>query len=221
MWKDVLIFLKKEIKQEWRKRHAIQSILTYLIGTIFVCYICFYAKSNSIHPISWNALFWIIALFIAVSAGGKSFLQESDGKQLYYYSLIRPEVIITAKLIYNTVLISLLLGIEFIFYQLVTGNPIQKTNLFIITLILAAIGFASILTLVSAIASKANQNNLLTAILSFPLLIPMLAIAIRLCKKAIDDIDISMARKDILVLASLNLITITLSYILFPYIWRN
>jgi hypothetical protein len=42
----------------------------------------------------WNSLYWIIILFSAVNAVAKSFVQEHQGRQLYYYMIASPEAII-------------------------------------------------------------------------------------------------------------------------------
>ena len=48
----------------------------------------------------WNGLFWVTLLFICVNAVARSFLQESKGRLLYYYTMIHPVEFIFAKLIY-------------------------------------------------------------------------------------------------------------------------
>ena len=40
-------------------------------------------------------------LFTAVNAVAKSFMQESAGRQLYYYTLANPRDIMLSKIIYN------------------------------------------------------------------------------------------------------------------------
>jgi len=221
MQKDIFILLKKEIKQEWRQRYAIQGVLLYLASTIFICYISFHLKSNTLNPTSWNALFWIISLFISTNAITKSFLQEKEERQLYYYTLTSPQAIILSKIIYNSILLIILLTIGFVFYQLFMGNFVHNLGLFFSILVLAAIGFSSTLTMVAAIASKANNSHLLVPILSFPILIPLLLNIIKVSKRSLEEIQVVSSDKEIGTLIGLNVIVITLSYLLFPYIWRK
>ncbi|MGZ6540000.1 MAG: heme exporter protein CcmB, partial [Bacteroidia bacterium] len=76
------------------------------------------------------------------------------------------------------------------------------------------------LTMVSAIASKASNNFTLMAILSFPILIPLLIVLIKLSKNAIDGLE-HWDMNYLLVLMFLNIIIIALSYLLFRYLWRD
>ena len=101
------------------------------------------------------------------------------------------------------------------------GNPIQGTSLFALTLLLGVWGLSSVLTLISGIASRSVNSTTLMAILSFPVLIPLLLMIIRLTGYAIDGQDWNFAGGKIVILAALNVIAVTMSYILFPYLWKN
>lgn len=206
---------------EWRQKYAINGILLYLVSTVFVCYLSFRLRGNTIDPITWNALFWIIILFTAVSSVAKSFMQEREGRQLYYYSIANPQAIIVSKTIYNALLMVVLSLSGFLVYSLVMDNPVVDFALFILNIILASVGFSSVLTLVSGIASKAGNNATLMAILSFPVIIPMLLIVMKISKNAIDGLDFSHSVDEILTLVAINMIVGTVSYLLFPYLWRS
>jgi heme exporter protein B len=160
-------------------------------------------------------------LFTAVNAIAKSFSQERHGRLLYYYNLCSPQAIIISKIIYNSFIMLLLSGFGFIFYTFVMGNAVQDMGLFVICIILASIGFASVLTLVAGIASKADNSATLMAVLSFPIILPMLLMTIKLSKNALDGLDWSVSTDEITTLLSIDLIVITLSILLFPYLWRS
>jgi heme exporter protein B len=75
--------------------------------------------------------------------------------------------------------------------------------------------------MVAGIVSKANNNAALLAILGFPLLFPLLSIIIQCSMNAINGFDWIVNQQLFIVLISLNLITVLLSYLLFPYLWRE
>ncbi|MGD1957221.1 MAG: ABC transporter permease, partial [Fulvivirga sp.] len=60
MGKQILTFIQKEIRLEWRNRYAINGILLYLVSTVFICYLSFNVRSNVLNPVTWNVLFWVI-----------------------------------------------------------------------------------------------------------------------------------------------------------------
>lgn len=218
---ETINLIKKEIRIEWRQQYAINGILLYLVSTIFVCYMSFNLKAGTINPITWNALFWIIILFTAVNSISKSFIQESEGRLLYLYTLAKAENIILAKVIYYSVLMMLLSLVGFLLYSFVMGNPIQDFTIFLLTTMLGSIGLASALTLLSGIASKAQNSSSLVAVLSFPVIIPLLLVLIKCSKNAIDGIERSLYYDDLGILVAINAIIIAVSYMLFPYLWRS
>ncbi len=200
-----------------RNKYSLGGILLYVVSTVFVSYLSF---KKIVTPSTWNALFWIILLFASINAIAKSFISETRGKLLYLYTLVSPQAVILSKIIYNSLLLTVLSALCLLVYSLFVGNLIQDYPLFLLTLLLGSFGFSSLLTMVSAIASKTSNNFTLMAILSFPIMIPLLMVLIKLSKNAIDGLE----RWDVsylLVLLFINTIIIALSYLLFRYLWRD
>jgi heme exporter protein B len=218
---EVKILIGKEITLEWRQRYALNGMLLYVVSTVFVCYLSFRLKSSQLSPITWNTLFWIILLFTAVNAISKSFTQERAGRLLYYYTLASPQAVIVSKILYNSGLMLTLSLTAFLFYAFVMGNPVGDIWMYLTSIVLGSIGFATTLTMVAGIAAKADNNSALMAILSFPVVIPMLLMIMKLAKNALDGLDRSSSTDEILVLLALDAIVVALSVILFPYLWRS
>lgn len=219
--KEIRLLLRKEIVLEWRQRYALNGILLYVVGAVFICYLSFNLQQGAIKVVTWNALFWIIMLFAAVNAVAKSFVQERAGRAIYYYTVTSPQGVILSKIIYNVLLLLVLAITCLAVYMLVMGNPIQNLGLFLVNLLLGASGFSVTLTMVSSIASKANNNSSLMAILGFPVILPMLLMVIKVSKNAIDGLAPSVSYDEITILIAMNVIVIVLSYILFPFLWRT
>jgi heme exporter protein B len=219
--KEIQILLKKELLLEWRQRYAFNGMLLYVGSSVLVCYMSFGVRSGALQAVTWNALFWIIMLFTAVNAVAKSFMQEREGRQLYLYTLASPQGIILAKILYNALLMVVLTGIGLVFYAVVLGNPLQDTALFVLAIVLAALSFSTTFTLISGIASKAGNSSVLMAILGFPVIIPTLLMVIRMAKNAIDGLDWSASQDELYTLLAINVIIATVSYMLFPYLWRS
>lgn len=217
--REVKYLIKKEILLEWRSKYALNGVLLYVVSTVFVCYLTFISVPN---PLTWNALFWIIMLFASINAVAKSFLQESRGRHLYIYTLVSPSALIIAKTIYNSLLMLVLTLIALFFYSLVFPfNSEIDLPMYILATILGSLSFATIFTMVSAIASKAGNGGMLMAVLSFPIVIPVLIVLIKLSKNAIDGLDRSVSLDDIGLLVIINILIMTVSLLLFPYLWRD
>src|SRR6185369_4736204 len=201
MFTQIKYLIQKEVMLEWKQKYAFNGILLYVVSTVFICYLSF---RQIIDPPTWNALFWIILLFASVNAVAKSFLQESRGRQLYMYTIVSAQAMILSKIIYNILLMLVISLVNLFFYTLFIGNLVEDMPMFILGLLLGSAGFASVLTIISAIASKAGNNTTLMAILSFPILIPMLITIIRFSKNAMDGLDASINYQFIIMLLGLN-----------------
>jgi heme exporter protein B len=218
MFSEVKSMIRKEVTLEWRQKFAFNGVLLYLVSTVFVCYLSF---ARIIDVPTWNSLFWIIMLFAAINAVLKSFLQERDGRMLYYYTLVKPQTIINAKIVYNAILMAALAVSGWLVFTSFMGNPVQNLPLFLLNMLLGVIGFSSVLSMVSAIASKARNNFTLMAVLSFPLVLPLLLVLIKVSAAAINGAGVMEELPNLMVIVLLTGITLVLSNILFPYIWKE
>ncbi len=218
LFNQVKYLIQKEILLELRSKYAINGVLLYVVSTVFVCFLSFITIDNKI---TWNALFWIIMLFASINGVSKSFLQESKGRQLYSYVLASPGAIILAKTIYNVLLMLVLTTIALAVYTLVFSYIPADFLMFYVAVLLGSLSFSTIFTMVSAIASKAGNGGMLMAILSFPVIIPVLIVLIRLAKNAIDGLDRSVSLDEIGILLLINVMTVCASLLLFPYLWRD
>lgn len=214
------LFLK-ELTLELRRKAVISGLALYLFSTAFICYLSFSLKQNQITPLVWSALFWVTILFSVINTVAKSFIGEKKGREIYYYSIASPTAILVSKMLYNFLLITILSFTGWLLFIIFLGNPLADTTLFAAVLLLAALGFSTSLTLLSALASKANHSNILMAVLSFPVVISVLLIAIKVTKNCIDGLDRSISYPDLLTLLAINCVVAAASYLLFPYIWRS
>jgi heme exporter protein B len=211
--------IKKELLLEFRQKSTLGAVLVYVIGTVFVSALCF---NGHLDKPTWNALFWVITLFTSVTISGKSFMKETGGQALFNFLHYSPQQFIFSKIITSMVFMLCLSFITFFFYAFFIKIEVQNLGLFLIVLILASTGLAGVLSLMSAIASKANGNFAMMSILSFPVLLPLILVVIRLSKQAVDGIEwAGLGFNFIVILVSLNVLVIALSFLLFPYLWRD
>lgn len=218
MYKEIIHLIRKDMLLELRQRYALNGILLYILSTVFVAYLSF---GKIVEPTTWNALFWIIMLFAAVNAVSKSFVQESAGRQLYYFNLAAPLSIIISKTIYNAMLMVMLSILNLLIFSLLMDHFIQDWWLFGWTIILGAIGFSSLLTMIAAIASRTNNNFSLMAVLSFPIVLPLLLTLMKASRLALEVSSSSESSSLLLVILLLSILPAILSVLLFPYLWQD
>lgn len=221
MRSEIIAILSKDLRMEWRQPHALGSIFLYVISSIFVAYLGF---RQVVDVPTWNALFWIIVLFAAFNASSRSFATETSGRKLYLFTLARPEAVILGKMIYNAILLTAMVLASFVVFgaMLGTASLANVDPLAMLTaLLLGAIGLAFVLTLISALAAQTDNALGLMAILGLPVILPFLLILLRFSKNAIDGIAWSVNGTYALQLLAILALSLGLSYILFPYLWRE
>lgn len=217
----MLTLLKKEFTLDLRRKSIVLGIGLYLLSTTFICYLTFTLRGNEMSPLTWSAVYWIIVMFSGVNTVAKSFIGEKKGVDIYLFSIADPQDIILSKLVYNTMLCLLMSFACFGLFALFIGNPIDDILTFAYVVILASLGFSGAFTMLSGIASRSSNSNVVMAVLSFPVIISVLLLVIKLTKNCIDGLDPSISANDLLSLGAIDALLIALSYILFPFVWRS
>lgn len=183
------------------------------------------AFKGNLNPLTWNIVYWIIILFVAINAVAKSFMGERQGQLLYQYTLANPAAIIIAKLVYNMVLLWLVALISLYSYGFLSGIKIADWPLMLSIVLLGCATLSANLTLVTAIAAKAENRATLLAVLSFPLLVPVLLILIRLSRYAVEGKEggllIENSYDQLFMIGGMSVVLWVLSVILFPFVWRD
>lgn len=201
---------------EVRQQYSFYGILLYVGATIFVLYMAIDEPESKV----WNGLFWVNQLFICINAVAKSFLQESKGRMLYFYSIASPADFILAKLFFNSLLMLVMSLISLFLFSLFLGNPMQKIGQFIGLVLLGGWSLSLVFTFLAAIAAKAQQNAAIMAVLGFPIIIPQLLLLMRLSNAAFAPL-LLIPVTTVLLLIALDAMIILLAVILFPYLWKD
>ena len=216
--KKITALFQKDLLLEIRQQYTFYGILLYIASTIFVLYL---AMGRPEAPV-WNGLFWMNLLFICINAVAKSFLQESRGRILYYYSIVGAVEFVIAKLLYNLLLMLVMSILSFLLFSFFLGAPYTDLFAFLAISCLGGLSISLVFTLLAAIAAKANQNAALMAILGFPLIIPQLLLLVRISKWAFGEVFRDQALLQIAgLLCGLDIMVVALSVILFPFLWKD
>jgi heme exporter protein B len=216
--RHIITLLKKDFTIEFRQQYALFGILLYVAVTIFILFLTL----NRPNATTWNGLFWVTQLFVVTNAVAKSFLGESRGRQLYYYTLVQPAAYIISKLIGNVLLMLVLNAVSLLLFSFFLGSPVAEGFTFLGISLLGGVSLSLTFTLLSAIAAKAQQQASLMAILGFPVIIPQLLLLARLSKTAFGEVFRSGTVLQLTgLLAGLDVLIILLAVILFSYLWKD
>lgn len=212
---------QKDARLELRTRFALNALGLFVAAAVLL--VRFAVGNAAVSPPMASALLWVVILFAAVVGLGRAFIVEEERGTVLLLQLTLPATpIYVGKLAFNiAITLALNLVAAFTFWVLVSPE-IHALGLFATTLILGAIGLAGATTLLSAIIARTASSGPLLAVLSFPVLIPLLFSVVKLSQLAFEPgATWSAATTDLTALVGYAGLMITASVLLFDYVWRD
>lgn len=211
----------KDYQLEAKDGKLLSQLLVYMAASVFVCFIAF----QSIKDINtWVALYWLIVLFGAFQVCGRTFDRDGEGRTLWLHFLSPSKHIILAKLLFNILIMLLLAIVTFILFKAAFGASFSESFPYlqvILAVVAGALALGAALTLISSISFKAGNAMALSSILGFPVILPSLLIMVKLLKSSLQGMSLEATLPYHLALWALAVLGIGLSYLLFPYFWRD
>lgn len=209
--------VKKDLLLESRQQYTFYGMLLYVASTIFVIYQTMGQPDEK----SWNGLFWIVLLFVCVNAVAKSFLQESHGRLLYFYTIAGARDFVLSKLLFNMLLMAGMGLLSLVLFTVLLGNPLEHAGKFLLITCLGGASIGLVFTFLAAIAARARQSTALMAVMGFPLIIPQLLLLMKIAAIAFSTVIQSGLAEMIVLLIALDFMVVLLSVILFPFLWKD
>jgi heme exporter protein B len=209
--------VKKDLLLESRQQYTLYGMLLYVASTIFVIYQTMGQPDEK----SWNGLFWVVMLFVCVNAVAKSFLQESHGRLLYFYTIAGARDFVLSKLLFNMLLMAVMGMLSLLLFILLLGDPLTHAGRFLLITCLGGASIGLVFTFLAAIAARARQSTALMAVMGFPLIIPQLLLLMKIATIAFSSVVQAGLLEMIALLVALDFMVVVLSVILFPFLWKD
>jgi heme exporter protein B len=232
MLQQIGMLLYKELLLEWKQKYALSGLMLYVACMVAIITLNFVDGVQvddreldinilNLSGHAWNILYWLILLFVAINAVAKSFTSEREGQLRYLYSMAHPTSIMLAKTLYNALLMAVIGLVTFGLHSLLGGQTVKSLDIFLLAAIIGGFAFSASLTLVSAIASKADNKTTLLAVLAFPLMAALLLVLIGVTEAAWEGKGWADVSDDMIAVIGISAGLIGLSVMLFPFVWRE
>ena len=214
---------RKDLQVELRTRYALGAVLLFAVTTLIA--VSAALSSTLVHTEVKAALLWIILLFAALSGLARVFVREEEAGTAPLLRLFAPATAVYAgKWLFN---IALVFAVEIVSVPLfLVVLPVDDVNYGLLfgVLFLGGAGLAGASTFVAALIAQASSGkSALFFIVAFPVLLPLLLIAVQGTVGAFDMVATHQAhsRADLGMLAIYALVMTTVSFLLFEYIWND
>jgi heme exporter protein B len=221
---ESLAVFGKELTAELRSRVALNAIglfgLTTLIAVAYQ--IGPYKIQEQDRPYLLSALLWVILFFAATSGLSRVFVKEEDAHTAKTLRLAaRPLAVFGGKLLFNLVLLAALYALIVPLYCALMGYSVRGVAALILLLACGAVALAATSTMVAAIIARASGSTTLFAILSVPLVLPVLVMLIQGTRAAAGSTEIAAVLPALQGIVSLGGATLIVSVYLFPVVWHD
>lgn len=209
--------LKAELASDIRRPTVLAAAGLQVLAVSFLCYL----GNPNISPKVWNSLYWITLVFGVLQATGKAFLHTGKNRWIYTNQLASPLGLILAKTLYSWA-VSIALGLcNLLVFALLMDFPAVHTLAYISAATLSVMGFATVFTLITAIAGKTPQPGFIAPVLGLPVVLPFVLVGMQATLKALNPVLVSSVYKDLMLLGALNFLVLVLTAILFTPLWRD
>lgn len=215
----ILTVFKKEMLSEFRTRYAFNAVIMFSLVTLTV--VSFSLGMNRPGPEVMAALFWVVLFFAAASGLAQVFIKEEEARTAGYLRLYAPATaVLVGKIIFNLFLLGCMAVLLVPLFVILLDTVPQNFILFLSGLFLGLIGLSGSTTIIAAIVSRASVKGALFAVLSFPVLLPLLVAAIEITLVSLVGGNFAAAWPPLQLLLAYDVVMITLSIMLFDFIWH-
>jgi heme exporter protein B len=212
--------LFKDLKSEFRTRYALNAIFMFALTTLTV--ISFSVGRISSDTRITSSLFWLVIFFSSMSGLAQVFVKEEESRTVNLLKLsASPGTVLAGKLLFNLVLLLLLEVVIVPLFIIWMNLSVSNVWLFLSVLLLGSLGMACSTTIIAAIISKSHVKGALFAVLSFPILLPLLIAGIDGTRKSLEGQDISAGLADLRLLISYVVVMLVASILLFDFVWNE
>jgi heme exporter protein B len=209
----------REWRAELRTRYALNTIALFALTTLVVLSVglgplgAAGAERETVLPV----LLWVLLLFAAAAGLPRAFVHEEESHSATALRLAAtPSALFVGKLAYGA---ALLLALELLvvpLYLAMMQLGVVRPAILVVALAAGGYGLAAASTLIAAIVAQARGKAALFAVLGFPVLLPLLLLAIELTRAAVTGAPAPDALRQLLLYDA----TVTVAgLMLFPAVW--
>jgi heme exporter protein B len=213
---------RKDVRAELRTRYALNAVALFAVTTVVALSLGLgpLTKSRDL-PLIHAALLWVAILFAAFTGLARAFVQEEEARTAAALRLAAPPIAVyLGKLLFNLMLLLFLDLLTAGLFVVLLRVEIGSGGLFAALLLAGSLGLVAATTLIAAIIARASVKGALFAVLSFPLLAPLLIVAIKGTALALEGADWNQGLAPLQVLLSYTVALFVASLFLFGSVWE-
>ena len=217
--KEAWAIVAKDFKIEFRTRYALNALLMFALVTLTA--VSFTTAKAELDATLHSALLWITLFFSSMTGVARSFVAEEDAHTAPLLRMFAGgTVVYWGKFLGNLALLLILAAVTAPLYMFLMGVDPGNIGLHALGIGLGVIALSGGTTIVAAIVAQSSVRGALFTALSFPLLLPLLALAIQINSAAFQGLPLAEVSQQALGLLAFGGALITGAVLLFDFVWR-
>ena len=209
----------KDWRSELRTRFALNTLGLFALTTlVVVSFALGPIGASPLAPAVLPAILWIILLFAATAGLPRLFVAEEETHTATALRLTAtPSALFCGKLAFGLTLIAAIELLTTPLFLVMVQLRVESPGLLVATLAVGGYGLATASTLVATMVAQARGKGTLFAVLLFPVLVPLLIMAVALTRQAVAGEVAGVALTELLLYDAS--VTVA-SLMLFPAMWN-
>ena len=225
LWQATWAILAKDVRSELRTRYALNTMLLFAVSTalsvsVGIGFLGLRRTEEAL--LIQSALLWIALLFAALNGLSRSFVHEEEARTLAALRMAAPPLAVyLGKLTFNLLLTVLLAAVTSLLFIVLLRVTVGTPWAFVILVLSGCCALAGATTLLAAIIARASFKGALFAVIAFPLLVPLLIVAIQATAVSLDVMTFAQIRGPLSFLSAYTTVTVVASLMLFRFVWES
>lgn len=246
-WKQAFALLAKDLKAELRTKVAVSAVGVFTFASLLLLALATVvlkdvptlnilrlpdpARTDQVRALltpAWESpskmgLLWVLFCFAAFAGLAHSFVHEEETNTVTALRLsMSAEAVYTGKLLFNLIVLFVIMLAVTPVYMAMTGMSMGSPPVFLAVMFSGGLGLAATATIIGALAAKAQGTGALYGALGLPLLLVFLMMLMN-AATTIYVIDAPLQRilKDVGGLFSFGVLIISVSAMLFHFVWEE
>ena len=174
VWPDMVrTVIAKELLSEYRQRYALSGLFMFALVTLSC--VSLSLGDAGLTPLLAAAMLWIVIFFSAMAGLARVFIQEEQAGTMFTLRVYADgQAVLFGKMLFNICLLLALTVFLLPLFIVFLNINVGLWRMLIVVLILGECGVAATSTLTAAIVARTEGQGALFAVLSFPVLLPLL-----------------------------------------------
>jgi heme exporter protein B len=212
--------LQKDLAVEWRTRHGVYTAMLFAVMTVVALALA--TAGSELTPEAQAGLLWVGLMFAAVTGLARGFVvEEEQGTADLLRLAARPAAVLAGKMLFHFVLLVATEVVLVPLALLLLEMRVVHWGVFAGGLALGSIGLAVCVSISGALVARASSRGALVGVLSLPVMIPLIALAVATTKASLGAAEVAAGLRGIVGMLGWSVALGAAGFWLFDTVWRE